>query len=451
MRRFGRSSTAESPDTPAPRPSFVLMDGPAVAAQFEVPAGESYVGRQQGLELVLDSHLVSRIHAKLRNQEGRVTVEDLRSRNGTWVGNERVEGETELHAGDAVRFGNLTLIYTLLAPDEADAEGGSGGAGHRRWWVDLSKGAKTAVLTAGALAAAVSAVVALWPDPDREDAARVNAVHVLETRVPLSKYQSRPPILTPADAAGAPGGRSDVRPLAIVLASAHQAGDAPSSDGPTSTGPTSSSPSPTDSTSSDPSPTGSTSATQPSPALSAEVYESIQDIAGLVSSAPDDFYFPTPDAPPTTQVRSVTFQPETGLAAAAATNAEGDLVDEQLAAERVVTLLRQIRTTPVTTPEGVQKDPVGALVDVDLELSGLRDQTVSLSWQVRRTGKAEPLYGQWMRRVEAHRLTPSTEHDTASVTDMWVPLPKQPGRYVIVAQLSLGDSVLARGLSEPFS
>src|SRR5688500_12801100 len=103
MRRFGRSSTAEPHERPIPRPYFVLMDGPEVADQFEVPDGESYVGRQTGLDVVLDSGSVSRIHATVRNREGRVTVEDHGSRNGTWVGNERVEGETELHAGDAVR------------------------------------------------------------------------------------------------------------------------------------------------------------------------------------------------------------------------------------------------------------------------------------------------------------------------------------------------------------
>jgi hypothetical protein len=446
MRRFGRTLAADAPETPGRQPQLLLMDGPLVADRFEIPAGVSYVGRQHDLELVLASGLVSSVHAKIRNREGRVTVEDLESTNGTWVGQERVEDETALTPGDAVRFGDVSLTYALGTAGPGAADGR-----RRRWWVELSQAAKTAVLTAGALAAAVSAVVALWPDDDPGDSARVTAVQVLETRMPLSRYETRPPVITSVSADAADG-RSGVRLVAgVVPALAEESSDPASSAEPT--GGESPTPDGTATESSPVEPTSRSTSATGLPELSSilETYEAVREVAPLVRSAADDVNFAVPPTPAITQTRSVSIEPVTAMTAAAVRDVEGNLVDKQVAASRVVSLLKQVRTTPVTTPEGVLKDPVGALVDVDLELSGLRDQTVSLTWQVRRVGSAEPLYGEWMRRVEAYRLTPSTDHDTATVTDMWIPVPKQPGPFVVVVRVHRDDFALGSGRSDPFS
>ncbi len=41
------------------------------------------VGRQPGLELVLPSHRVSKVHAEIHEADGKLRIRDLHSRNGT--------------------------------------------------------------------------------------------------------------------------------------------------------------------------------------------------------------------------------------------------------------------------------------------------------------------------------------------------------------------------------
>src|SRR4051794_25862864 len=51
------------------------------------------------------------------------------------------------------------------------------------------------VLGAGAVAAAVTAIVQLWPDPDPQDEAHLAVLSVV--RMPLSEYLARAPALVP--------------------------------------------------------------------------------------------------------------------------------------------------------------------------------------------------------------------------------------------------------------
>ena len=70
-----------------------------------LPEGRFYVGRSRECQLFLDDPLVSRRHAVLFVDGGRVVLEDLGSRNGTLLNGERVLGTVELSAGDRVTIG----------------------------------------------------------------------------------------------------------------------------------------------------------------------------------------------------------------------------------------------------------------------------------------------------------------------------------------------------------
>jgi pSer/pThr/pTyr-binding forkhead associated (FHA) protein len=75
--------------------------------------GETYsltdeltVGRGGGCAVVLpDDQFVSTVHARLYRRGDDVFVEDLGSRNGTFVNGERIESPTKLRRGDRVQFG----------------------------------------------------------------------------------------------------------------------------------------------------------------------------------------------------------------------------------------------------------------------------------------------------------------------------------------------------------
>lgn len=79
---------------------------------FEIPEGETVVGRdvEPGLGLSGDS-TVSRRHARLWREGGRVVVSDLGSTNGTFVQGVPVTGERELRRGDEVRFGSASFRF----------------------------------------------------------------------------------------------------------------------------------------------------------------------------------------------------------------------------------------------------------------------------------------------------------------------------------------------------
>lgn len=91
--------------------------------RIELEARELVVGRDADADLVLDDATVSRRHAVLAVAAGRVTVEDLGSSNGSFVNGRRVQGETELAAGDLLRLGRvrLTLLRGQLAADASTA------------------------------------------------------------------------------------------------------------------------------------------------------------------------------------------------------------------------------------------------------------------------------------------------------------------------------------------
>ena len=64
------------------------------------------VGRAGGCNLVLaDDTFVSQVHARFFRRDGDTFVEDLGSKNGTFVNGERVAAATRLRKGDRVQFG----------------------------------------------------------------------------------------------------------------------------------------------------------------------------------------------------------------------------------------------------------------------------------------------------------------------------------------------------------
>ena len=82
-------------------------------------AGEYTIGRDAAADVVLDSATVSRYHARLRVSGAGVELEDLGSKNGTFVGEQRVQGVVTLNDGDGLRFGNVPVTIRI---------GGSAGA-----------------------------------------------------------------------------------------------------------------------------------------------------------------------------------------------------------------------------------------------------------------------------------------------------------------------------------
>jgi DNA-binding winged helix-turn-helix (wHTH) protein len=76
--------------------------------------GLNRLGRAGADVIVLDSPTVSRHHAAVRVRGERATVEDLGSKNGTWIGEARITAPTPLVDGQALRLGSVRLTVAYL-------------------------------------------------------------------------------------------------------------------------------------------------------------------------------------------------------------------------------------------------------------------------------------------------------------------------------------------------
>jgi hypothetical protein len=65
------------------------------------------IGRSRDCDLILYDTYLSTHHARLANDEGDLSIEDLGSTNGTYVNQEPVKGRVHLERGDIVQVGGV--------------------------------------------------------------------------------------------------------------------------------------------------------------------------------------------------------------------------------------------------------------------------------------------------------------------------------------------------------
>jgi DNA-binding winged helix-turn-helix (wHTH) protein len=87
--------------------------------EFPLRDGDHIVGRDRDANIHLDSPNVSRHHARLVVRGSSATLEDLGSKNGSFVRGIRITGPTPLESGDEACIGPFRLLF------RADADSGS--------------------------------------------------------------------------------------------------------------------------------------------------------------------------------------------------------------------------------------------------------------------------------------------------------------------------------------
>ncbi len=80
-------------------------------ALIEIIADSSRLGRHPGCEIVLDNNAVSREHARLIRDQNDYHIEDLHSRNGTYVNDELITRRVKLKNGDAIRICDMRFLF----------------------------------------------------------------------------------------------------------------------------------------------------------------------------------------------------------------------------------------------------------------------------------------------------------------------------------------------------
>ena len=90
--------------------SRLVLSGARDGTVFPLVLAETLVGRIDSAQIVFEDASVSRIHARLILEAGAVVVEDLQSREGTWVNGVAVLRQA-LADGDEIAFGDMTVAY----------------------------------------------------------------------------------------------------------------------------------------------------------------------------------------------------------------------------------------------------------------------------------------------------------------------------------------------------
>jgi DNA-binding winged helix-turn-helix (wHTH) protein len=85
-----------------------------VRGEIPLRDGENVLGRDQEAVVWIDSPLSSRRHARIVVAEGRATLEDLGSKNGTRLNGKRLSSPTVLADRDEVRIGDVVLTFRVL-------------------------------------------------------------------------------------------------------------------------------------------------------------------------------------------------------------------------------------------------------------------------------------------------------------------------------------------------
>jgi DNA-binding winged helix-turn-helix (wHTH) protein len=87
--------------------------------RFPLSIGEHVIGRDPDLDVTLDASTVSRRHARvLVTAEGAI-LEDFGSKNGTFLGGDRVTAPIQLADGDAIYIGSLLVTFHARSPQQS--------------------------------------------------------------------------------------------------------------------------------------------------------------------------------------------------------------------------------------------------------------------------------------------------------------------------------------------
>ena len=132
IRRFGYAFQGEpQPDVRQPavagRGRYVLI---AAAQEVALLPGENVIGREGEGVIDIKSTSVSRRHARVLVELDGATIEDLGSKNGTYVNDREVKAPTRLANGDQVRIASVLFTFRLL-PVSQSTETQSGRSGTR--------------------------------------------------------------------------------------------------------------------------------------------------------------------------------------------------------------------------------------------------------------------------------------------------------------------------------
>jgi pSer/pThr/pTyr-binding forkhead associated (FHA) protein len=103
----------ERRDLPAPPAALTVRQGDQLGRVYPIDEGVAILGRASNNHVQLQDSLVSRRHCQIQWDGGAYRLEDLGSRNGTYVNGASVPA-AELRSGDLIQLGETVLEFALI-------------------------------------------------------------------------------------------------------------------------------------------------------------------------------------------------------------------------------------------------------------------------------------------------------------------------------------------------
>jgi hypothetical protein len=93
---------------------LILREGQGMGTRWMIDRDNMVIGREENCDIVLSSRQVSRNHACIRRSDGRHILEDLGSKNGTFVNGHKLTEPYTLQDGDEIQ---VALSFKLFFVD----------------------------------------------------------------------------------------------------------------------------------------------------------------------------------------------------------------------------------------------------------------------------------------------------------------------------------------------
>ena len=103
----------------AEKPVLIIHEGEKAGQRWMIQRDLVVLGRGSECDLLLPERQVSRQHVRIKHIDDQYVLEDLDSKNGTWVNGQQLKGERVLHDGDEIQI--ALAVKMIFVESEATA------------------------------------------------------------------------------------------------------------------------------------------------------------------------------------------------------------------------------------------------------------------------------------------------------------------------------------------
>jgi pSer/pThr/pTyr-binding forkhead associated (FHA) protein len=92
------------PDTASEQPIFIIHDDKHPDREIEMTKELVTIGRGEECDITLNERQISRVHIRVYKENENYYIEDMESKNGTWVNGQQIKGVRRLYDGDEIHL-----------------------------------------------------------------------------------------------------------------------------------------------------------------------------------------------------------------------------------------------------------------------------------------------------------------------------------------------------------